>query len=237
MLYLHGNYPMDYEDIVDYAIDYTGIDIEYAAALKYVQKRRNFVVSKLQMLNEDFFWDTKKTNLVANQNEYNLPTSTADDWGYLSLKRVEVKFKSTDNYREVVSSDELPTLSLDSADYVAVNGVKPFYEIKDGSIFLYPTPTEAVVDGLVIRNTQNLPDITVSSVENDFFGQRTELRTFVQVIADGVAADLYGKSRQYDDKNIAEQDFINHLNLMIKTVSNRWNNIITAQEPDLSHLM
>lgn len=87
----------------------------------------------------------------------------------MSLKRVEVKYKDSSEYREVISSDELPTLSKNSADYSAVNEAEPFYEIKDGSIFLYPTPTEAVVDGLVIRYTKNLPDITVASVEGDFF--------------------------------------------------------------------
>jgi len=236
MQYLYGYILMDYEDIVDYAVDYTGIDISYASALKYVNKRRNFVISKLQILNEDFFRDTKKTNLIAEQNEYNLPTSTSADGWYLSLKRVEIKYKSTDEYREVVPSDTLSTLKYDGADYISANQANPFYEIKDGSIFIYPTPSEAITDGLVIRNTQNLPDITVASTEWDFFGQRTELRTFVQLIADGLIADLYGKSRQYDDKAIAEQDFVNHLSLMIKTVSNRGNNIITDQMPDLSHL-
>lgn len=228
---------MDYEDIVDYAVSYTWIDIDYNDALVYVKKRRNFVVSRLQMDNEDFFWDTKKANLGALQNEYTLPVSTPADWGYLSLKRVEVKYKSSDTYRRVDPGNALPTLSNASADYIGITQSNQFYEIKDGSMFLYPTPTEAVTDGLVIRVTENLPDITVASIENDFFGQRSELRNFVQVIADWLVADLYGKSRQYDDKAIAEQDFSSHLMLMMKTVSNRGNSIITAQEPDLSHLM
>lgn len=56
------------------------------------------------------------------------------------------------------------------------------------------------------------------------------------MIADGLVADLYGKSRQYDDKAIAEQDFSSAVLLMIKTASNRGNNVITDQMPDLSHL-
>lgn len=79
MLYLYGYHTMDYEDIVDYAIDYTGIDITYDKALKYVKKRRNSVVNRIQILNEDFWRDTSKTTLVVGQNEYNLPTSTAED--------------------------------------------------------------------------------------------------------------------------------------------------------------
>lgn len=50
------------------------------------------------------------------------------------------------------------------------------YQLKNGSIYIYPTPTEDITDGLKIEGFVNLPDVTVSSTEADIFGENTALR-------------------------------------------------------------
>ena len=82
----------------------------------------------------------------------------------------------------------------------------------------------------------NLDDVTVSSIELDIFWGHTEMRQFIQLISDWICADLYGSNRQYQDKQLAEQDFQINLSRAIRNLSDRGNSIITQQEPDLSIL-
>jgi len=111
------------------------------------------------------------------------------------------------------------------------------YQLKNGSIYIYPTPTENIADGLMVEWFVNLPDVTVTSTEEDIFGENTELRNFTQVIAEGLCADLYKRSRQYDDKSIAEADYRQSLNEHMRTIANRGNSVVIQEDADLSSIM
>ncbi len=219
---------MDYEDIVDYAVEHTGININYAKALKYVKKRRNFIVDYIRnKINSRYFYKTSYTNLVSWQQSYDIPQSDNLGW-LLNIKRVEIKYKSTDTYRTLIEWDYRENISDDDLQ----NNSKSMYELRWWKIFIYPTPTESVIEWLFIEWEENLADITVASTEWQIFGGRTELRAFNQVVADGIISDFYASNRQYDDVNYAENEFQKNLSTMIRTISNRWNEIITDGEPD-----
>lgn len=223
----------NYENIVDYATAHTGVSITYADALKYVQKRRNEIVENIRAkLWENFFYKTYYTDIVSGTNQYDIPTSSSTDGRIINIKRIEVKEKSTNTYRTYIPWN---IREIESTDYLETES--PYiYEIRNNSIFLYPTPTESITAWLFIEWEVNLPDITVSSVELDIFGWHTEMRQFIQLISDWLCADLYSSNRQYQDKAIAEQDFQISLSRMIRNISDRWNSIITQQEADLYQL-
>jgi len=70
----------NYQDIVDYATEHTGVNITYEKALKYVQRRRNYIVDCIRTkIGENFFYKTYYTDIVSNTNEYSIPTSSATD--------------------------------------------------------------------------------------------------------------------------------------------------------------
>jgi len=223
---------MDYQDIVDYATEHTWIDITYAKALKYVQKRRNYILDCIRSkLWEKYFYQTYYTDIVAWQNEYTLPVSSSTSGNVLNVRRVEVKQKSTDIYRKYIVWDDR---DLQSTDYLEKANTW-IYELRWLSIFLYPTPLESVTQWMFIEWVINLSDITVSSIELDIFWWHTELRQYIQLIADWLCADLFASNRQYDDKQIAENDYQTNINNMIRSISNRGNSIISEWLPVLDH--
>jgi hypothetical protein len=56
----------------------------------------------------------------------------------------------------------------------------------------------------------------------------------VQIVAEGVCADLYGRSRQYDDKAQAEAEYDKGIAKMIKAMGNRTKMVDLEVMPDLS---
>ena len=223
----------NYQEVVDYSVEHTGVSITYAKALKYFNRRRNYIIDCIRSKTwEYFFHKTYYSNLVAGQNQYTLPTSSSTNWGILVVKRVEIKILWTDTYRNYIEWD---TRSIESTDELEVNS-KYIYEIRNNSLFLYPTPTESITDWIFIEWVVNLPDCTESSIELDIYWWHTELRQYINLISLWLNADLYSSNRQYSDKQIAEQEFMEWIQKMMKNVWDRWNSVIHQEEPDLYDL-
>lgn len=69
---------MDYQDIVTYATEHTGISITLDKALKYVKKRRNNIADIIKdKINKDYFSTIFTTDIVAGQRTYVLPTASS----------------------------------------------------------------------------------------------------------------------------------------------------------------
>lgn len=60
-----------------------------------------------------------------------------------------------------------------------------FYEYREGSIFLYPTPTENVTNGLKVYAIKALIDLVAGSAETTVFPKHMELRQYHHLIALG----------------------------------------------------
>lgn len=95
------------------------------------------------------------------------------------------------------SYDELATINVSNA----------FYAVRDSSIILFPTPNESITGGLVMRAITTLKDIEESTIESEIFAGHSELRQYVQLVAEGLCVDLFGRARQYDDKAQAQQEY------------------------------
>lgn len=50
---------------------------------------------------------------------------------------------------EVLRADAIQNYKTSDA-WLQANASNPFYEFREGSVFLYPTPTESVTNGLKI---------------------------------------------------------------------------------------
>lgn len=223
---------MNSQAIVDYAIKHTWLSISTTDALPYLNKRRNQITDTIkEKINKWYFWEEFTTNIIAWQREYTLPTSDYDTEWVQAVDRVEVKLSNTMEYRELIN-DQLLLWSYE--EEWARNKNYPFYTVKDSSIILFPTPDESVTDWLVLYATTTLKDIEESTIESEIFGWHTELRQYIQLIADWLCIDLYARARQYDDKNIAQQDYDINIQRMIKAIGNRTKTISYEKMPDLS---
>lgn len=226
---------MNYTKAIDYAVNHTWLSISYADALPYFNKRRNEIVNIIKdRVNKDFFFDIFTTDLVSWQREYPLPIASDSTVWITNIERLEMYDKSTDTYRSLKENKILTNKSFD--ELANIHPSKWSYIVRDSSLFIFPTPTENITDWIVMYATNTLRDVTESSTADDIFQWHSELREYMQLIADGVVIDLYAKARQYDDKNIAQQDYNDNIQKMIKALGNRTLVVAYEEMPDLSYL-
>jgi len=111
-------------------------------------------------INEDYFYDYFTTSTVVGQNEYVLPAPWASTVGILKAIGAGIKYTSSITEFQPIrpfgsssfyTTDELTQLNQSVSD--------PFYVIKDYSIFVYPSPLEAISNGLRVHASVNLIDL------------------------------------------------------------------------------
>jgi hypothetical protein len=119
------------------------------------------VISKMRLLDDDYFYQQGKSATAIDQQEYTINTIGVTD--ITRVKTVSVKFTADQTYytpcREV-SADQLPY----GKDYYAVNQPKtdPIYYIQDQSIWIFPVSDVAVTDGLFIEAIIQPPSLLTS---------------------------------------------------------------------------
>jgi len=63
------------------------------------------------------------------------------------IQRIQIKWVATDDFQSLIPSDTLASYPT-STDRINTNfsTSEGFFDIKDGSYFIYPAPAEAVTD-------------------------------------------------------------------------------------------
>lgn len=196
-----------------------------ATLLKYAniayKKFQNALVRKV---NENYFYDILYADTVIWQNEYTLKTASGTVVGIKKIITGNIKWKDTDTYYSKLaqSSTNLSTQAID--EQAADPDQEDFIQIKDGSVFIFPTPTEAVTNGIMVEAIITLDDLTVSSIEEEIFPYNSELRDYHEIIAVGIVPYIYGTLKQIDLKNNATMEFYNEIERMTDEISDRFNN-------------
>ncbi len=183
---------MEIQSIIDKArrqshassVNYTNDD-----ALLDLNNRRSDMIGRIQSeVDEGWYWTwaIPDTGLSADQNEYNIKkVNVGDTWRINQIDGVSVKYKTDDEY---IPLDSVHPSSLDyDLDYYKTYAGKPFYFIKDESIFIYPSPTEDVSDGIKIYCVLQPNDVTLTSTEEDI----KLAPRFHQNLVDGICADYW----------------------------------------------
>lgn len=213
-----------------------------AMLLKWLQEPyhelENAIVTEV---NEDYFFDILRTNLIADQNEYTLQPSTAVSTGVKKIISVEVKRNTNDSYRS------LPPMQKDydqdaALDQLEVETQLPgFYDIKDSSIFLYPKPTATIMWGSTITNglqmqaIVNMIDLTLAGVEADIYPWHTELRQYHHLLPIWLAHKIYIYKKMWTEAREVRALFLEQKQIMIDNLSDRDIGPIEVQRPDLSY--
>jgi len=155
-------------------------------------KMENIIVD---LVDEDYFWDTHITDTVAWQNEYVLRNSTRLQQWVKKISRIEIK-KTTED-AEYTNVLQWTLADQNIAEWsISTN----FYEYRDWSIFVYPKPTESITDWLKIYIIADLIDLVVDGTEDKIFPRQSSLRQYHYIIWLG-AIPFVERQRDIKDKN------------------------------------
>lgn len=172
-------------------------------------------------VNEDFFYQQWKTNMVDNQSEYTFEPSSATALWFKKILQVEVKRTTDQEYYDKLEHENIQL--FDSArDVLQASQAPWFYDLKDSSIFLYPTPDENVVDWLRVSWVINLIDLNdTDTAETFIFPDHSDLRQFIPMLAMGAKPYVYQARGLIDLKNDAKSEYAYAKKEMVKQLSNR----------------
>jgi len=198
-----------------------------------------FVYSRMQeairkKVDGEYFTYTYTTNIVEDENKYLLPQATTTVRWVLKVIEVTMLETTTSDYYTVIR-EKWAKHSTRSSDYEEENANPPYYDMRNGYLYLYPTPLVNITNGLKILASVTLPDLLTTSVETDIFPNHQEMRQFQDVIVAWLAAQIYGISWDTALRQAAQQEFETALQNMCWSLQ-KGQEPIYWEEPDLSHL-
>ena len=168
---------MTNQNIIDYVRARTNTNsgtLPNATMFLFLNERNRQFCAALQGVREDFLGERSTTDLVGNQQEYQLP----DDC--MRLKKVEILYDGATwrpgvffdiNQRprfgvngtlggEVLATDAMTISQNYSVDW-------PFVDVLENSLFLYPIPSQNVDEGLKLYYFKRPQDMTLTSQSAD----------------------------------------------------------------------
>lgn len=209
------------------------IQVPDATAIIWLNRAYRFLINEIrQKVNEDYFYNEWISDTVQNQREYRFLDRTASIPWMVKVKGISIKYKTTDTEYKKVRPETLSNLDRD-LEWYSTNQSKddPFFIISDNSVFIYPSPTEAVTWWIKFYWISDPCDLTTTSVEWDI---KIPLE-FHDLIPLGMMPYSYQARGMLNEKNNAKNEFLQETQRMISNLSDR---IITPLEsvmPDLSY--
>ena len=232
---------MNASDIITLARDLTqstSNQLSDAQAVKFANIVYHDIESRIVWdVGEDYFWESFVADTVVWQNEYPLPESTSIQRGIKKVKSVEVKYSSNDSYNTLVESDTISNFDTSEwylKDNQSIAGA--FYDVRDGSVFLYPKTTEVVSGGYKVSWPATLIDLTSITSETDIFPNASEMRQFHYIIAIGMKQ--YINSFKWKDNLVPSniQEYELKVSNMIEYLNNRSNSSVEWELPSNTNL-
>ena len=217
---------MDVNGIMDMSRTLThsnDTQVPNATAIDYLNIVYSKVASRIiSEIDEDFFWDEFLTDSVASQNEYVMAIPTATTVWMKKIQRVEIKWASNDSYKSLVNSDTISNYNDSTGDLNANLGISnAFYEVKDGSVFVYPNTTEVITDAVKIQATVTLIDLVIWWTATTIFPNSQDLREYHYLLATWMKQFIYGNKWLINEKNDSINEFETELNRVINSLKDR----------------
>lgn len=195
----------------------------------------NAIITKI---NEDYFWDEFTTDTVADQNEYVLSASSATDTWIRKITYCDLKWSATDNnYSRIeqnTTSNRRRALDFQRDNTTQAWG---YFELREWSLFIYPTPTEAVTNWLKVWAVKTLIDLVWGWAETLVFPNQTELRQFHHALAIGMKQYIYSYQREFGEKDNAIVEWENEKRKVLDFLSDRSWKPVVWELPGWRYLM
>lgn len=207
-------------------------------ALRYLNRIRRWIIERIKELREWYFYQEWTANTsVVWQSEYTIPVRTSQvDWCN-KLTWVSVKYKSTDTDFIKLVPQVITNLDKDLKWYE--DNTPPiewqaFFLVNDNSYFIYPAPTEALVDSIIVYWIADPIDVVSWWTEASI---RLPLEYHDLLIL--WMKYLYLWSRWVDfvwAKNDALVEFNNELNRALMWLSDRIDTTFESEMPYINNL-
>lgn len=193
----------------------------------------------ISRVDEDFFWDTFTADTVANQNEYVMPLASATVAWMDKINRVEVKWASTDTYTTIVWADTLDSYKQrsDAKLQTDISTQDAWFDLRDGSLFLYPKPTNSITGGIKINWIVTLIDLLTGWAENTIFPNNSDLRDYHDVLAIWMKQYIFSLQGLSSEKNDSIQEFQLKLDELISHLKNRSLSSVERPLPNATSLI
>jgi len=220
----------------------TSTQVSDAVGLQYL----NIVYHDLENsivtgINENFFWDTFTTDTVEDQNEYVLPVASATVNGIRKIIDWRIYWtqeQADDSNYSKLSSDSTNNYS-EGLDYLEENQPtnNAFFELREGSVFIYPTPENAITNGLKMQAIIALKDLDWADEEVDVYPNQSTLRQFHHVLAVWMKQYIYSQQREFWEKDNAIQEYSIAKDWMLNFLEDRTNAPVEWYLPAWTNLM
>lgn len=196
------------------------LNIEYHKFAKLIKEKVRW----------DYFYDIFTTDIIENQNEYSFEPSATDNVGIENILSVDVKRWDTWynlKYRDNANNN----ISLTDKEQYGGN----MFDIKDSSLFIYPTPTENVVRWLIVQALTGLKDLTLTDTESLIYPWHTELRPYHFILWIGMRQHIFQMQWMYNEKIDAINEYEREVQKALNALKGRYKSSITQSRLDLSY--
>ena len=115
--------------------------------IKHYNKVYKKVLSKMRLLDDEYFWEELTFTTVIGQREYTIKDFVWDDTitrEITRIKRAYIKYSADDQYFLPVREENPAMLTYWKDYYETWTKTDPFYYIQDNSVWIFPVSTEAV---------------------------------------------------------------------------------------------
>ena len=201
--------------------------------LRYYNNSRDILIDRITAEQEDYFYNEIKTNIIDWQREYTIPkrwdldsNNNPMDW-LQKIKGISIKFKDTDIKYSKLSPNVLENKDNDLQSYSDTSS--PFYVVSDNSYFLYPTPTENIINWVIIYWIMYPKELALTDSE-------TLPDRIKKAILLWVAERFFSSQKMYQEAQIAWAKFVAEINRVAITLSWRIQAPTQITTPNLNHL-
>lgn len=115
------------------------------------------LVNRVRTLNQDYYVREARTDLVADQETYSLP----DDFS--KLRKLMIGYNSANQLYSAIRIDRAALMDNDQTFTTA----RPAYTFISNAIEIFPTPTQAVTNGMFLWYVEEVADLTLDADEPD----------------------------------------------------------------------
>ena len=177
--------------------------ISDADYLKYLNITYKDIFSRLAVNSKKYTWQTYTTDVVAGQNEYIIPRpSNTQTW----LKLILDCF-----YKHEWKDRRIPIYDASiRIDYEVNKNKEPYGVIRDGSIFIYPTPEKAIANWLRLE-WKYIPLDLVLTNESDDIKLAPE---YHNILVKGLNSLVFWEKQVFDKQQLWEWYYLQAINQM-----------------------
>ena len=179
-------------------------DADYLTYLNIIYKD---IFSRLSVNSKKYTWQTYTTDVIAWQSEYIIPQpSDTQTW----LKLILDCF-----YIHEWKDKRIPIYDASiNIDYEINKNKEPYGVIRDGSIFLYPTPTENITAWLRLEGKYIPLDLTLTNTSDEI----KLAPEYHNILVKWLNSLVFGEKQLFDKQQLMEQEY----NQAISRMQTEW---------------